>query len=45
MTRDEAKKIVEKVTAVEAVGFGSVEIIIQDGKILDIVKKERERIN
>lgn len=45
MTREQTQKIVEKVAAIETSGFGSVEIIIQDGKILDIIKKERERIN
>ena len=45
MTHAEAAKIREKVEAVEDVGHGSVEVIIQNGKILDIVKKERERIN
>lgn len=45
MTHDEAKKIADAIIAVQDTGFGSVEVIIQDGKILDIVKKERERIN
>ncbi len=45
MTRDEAKKITNAITAVQDKGYGSVEVVIQDGKILDIVKKERERIN
>ena len=45
MTHDEAKKIANAITAVQDTGHGSVEVIIQDGKILDIVKKERERIN
>ena len=45
MTSVEADKIREKIEAVEAIGYGSVEVVIQDGKILDIVKKERERIS
>lgn len=45
MTRDEAKKIANAIQVVQDVGHGSVEVTIQDGKILDIVKKERERIN
>lgn len=44
MTRDEATKIREKVEAVEAEGHGEVRVIIQDGRILDIVKTDRERI-
>ena len=45
MTRDEAKKIANAIQVVQDVGHGSVEVIIKDGKILDIVKKERERIS
>ena len=45
MTRAEIEKIVNALRAVIKIGHGSVEIIIQDGKVLDIVKKERERIN
>jgi hypothetical protein len=45
MTDAEAKKIVNAIQVVQDTGYGSVEVIIQDGKILDIVKKERERIN
>ncbi len=45
MTRDETQKIANAIETIEAMGFGSVEVIIKDGKILDIVKKERERIN
>ena len=44
MTAAEAAKIREKVEAVEAMGHGSVEIVIEKGVILDIVKKDRERI-
>jgi len=45
MTRAEAQKIANAITAVQDTGHGSVEVIIQNGKILDIVKKERERIS
>lgn len=45
MTHDEAKKIANAIQVVQDVGHGSVEIVIQDGKIMDIVKKERERIS
>jgi len=45
MTHAEAAKIREKVEAVEDVGHGSVEIVIEKGVILDIVKKERERLS
>ena len=45
MTPTEAQKITDAITAVQDTGYGSVEVIIQDGKILDIVKKERERIS
>jgi hypothetical protein len=45
MTREQIEKIVDALRAVIKIGYGSVEIVIQDGKILDIVKKERERIN
>ena len=45
MTRDEAKKIASAIQVVQDVGHGSVEVVIQDGRILDIVKKERERIS
>ena len=44
MTRDEVTKIIDACDKVIAAKHGSVEVIIQDGKILDIVKKERERI-
>ena len=45
MTRDEAKKITDAITAVQDIGYGSVEVVIKDGKVMDIIKKERERIN
>ena len=45
MTHDEAKKIANAIQVVQDVGHGAVEVVIKDCKILDIVKKERERIN
>ncbi|UCH79078.1 MAG: DUF2292 domain-containing protein [Candidatus Coatesbacteria bacterium] len=45
MTREEAQKVAEAIKKVQEVGHGSVEVVIQNGKILDIVKKERERIS
>ena len=45
MNKDAMEKLMDAILAVENMGHGSVEIIIKDGKILDIVKKERERIN
>ena len=45
MERDEAQKILYAVQVVIDAGHGSVEVIVQDHKILDIVKKERERIS
>jgi hypothetical protein len=45
MTREEIQKVAEAIKRVQDAGHGSVEVVIQDGKILDIVKKERERIN
>lgn len=44
MTAAEAAKIAEAVRAVQQVGHGSVEVVIEKGVILDIVKKERERL-
>jgi hypothetical protein len=38
-------KLANAITAVIKIGHGSVEVIIKDGKVMDIVKKERERIN
>jgi len=45
VTKHEAAKIAEAVRAVQQAGYGSVEITIQDGKILDVIKTERERVN
>ena len=44
MTHDEAKKIANAIQVVQDVGHGSVEVVIEKGVILDIVKKERERL-
>ena len=32
-------------TAIEAIRFGSVEVIIQDGKVIQIERKEKIRFN
>ena len=45
MTHDEAKKIANAIQVVQDVGHGSVEVVIEKGVILDIVKKERERLS
>jgi hypothetical protein len=45
VTDSQVAKVVDAIEIIEAMGHGSVEVIIQNGKILDIVKKERERIN
>jgi len=36
MTRDEAKKIVNAITAVQDTGFGRVEIVIHEKKIIEV---------
>ena len=45
MTKYEALKIAEAVKAVQKTGHGSVEVVIQDGKILDVIRTERERLS
>lgn len=44
MTPSEAQKITDAVTAVQDIGHGSVEVVIEKGVILDVVTKLRERL-
>jgi len=38
-------KLTNAITAVLEIGYGSVEVVIKEGKVMDIIKKERERIS
>lgn len=44
VTREEAEEIRAAIEAVEEKGYGSVEVTVQDGKVLDIVTTERKRL-
>ena len=36
MTHDEAKKIANAITAVQDTGFGRVEVVVHEGKIIEV---------